>query len=97
MFSGGSPKHRTLKTVLVEEADEEVAVRVFTNRMGQNPFRVACDCCGQNYSVLDGELEEFASWSRRTVDELLADPSVLVIRAADIKPSDRLSGDEGEV
>lgn len=47
------------------EASEKEAVRVFYNRFRRNPHRVTCTCCGDDYSVSEGEsLEQLTAYHR---------------------------------
>ena len=53
MHSGGDSK--TQWQFIYIQAPEEVAEVVFYNRFGHNPYDVACQCCGSNYSITESK------------------------------------------
>jgi hypothetical protein len=63
MHSGGGLKDRWSQIYI--EADEEVALNVFRHMFGHDPLDVACDCCGQNYSLRESSSLEQASGFHR--------------------------------
>jgi len=97
--SGGVSKE-TYENIYIEASEEE-AIAIFHNRFGHDPQRVSCTCCGEDYAVYEYEnIEEASSFRRqqgareKTVEEYLASPSVLFIRAADVTPDERLGAPE---
>ena len=63
MHSGGGCKEDW--EYIYIEAPEEDAKVIFTNRFGHDPENVTCDCCGDDYSILESEtLEEATSFER---------------------------------
>lgn len=62
MHSGGSSKEKWSHIYI--EAPEEEAVVIFYNRFGHNPHRVTCTCCGSDYSISSGELQELTGYHR---------------------------------
>jgi hypothetical protein len=77
MHSGGDRKTAFL-IYFIEAADENDATRIFTQETGEDPYEVACECCGSNFSLGGGDdTLEVATlyWRRgRTLDEYLNDP-----------------------
>lgn len=64
MHSGGGLKQAPYAKIYIEASEEE-AIKIFVNRFGHRPDDVACDCCGDNYSVSSGEsLQEMTSYHR---------------------------------
>ena len=53
MHSGGGLKEECANIFI--EAPEEEAKIIFYNRFGHNPERVSCTCCGNDYSISEGE------------------------------------------
>lgn len=53
MHSGGRQKEPYGHIYI--EAPEAEAMVIFFNRFGHNPVRVTCTCCGEDYSVYEGE------------------------------------------
>ena len=53
MHSGGRQKEPQGHIFI--EADEETAKKVFYAKLGHNPDRVTCTCCGADYSPDEGE------------------------------------------
>ena len=53
MHSGGGLKEKW--ACIYIEAPEAEARVVFYNRFGHNPERVTCTCCGEDYSISEGE------------------------------------------
>ncbi len=63
MSSGGSQKEKWGSIYI--EAPLEEAKTIFYNRFGHNPERVTCTCCGDDYSITEGEsLEELTAFYR---------------------------------
>lgn len=63
MNSGGGPKLEW--SMIYIEAPEEEAKSVFFARFGNNPERVSCTCCGDDYSISEYEtLEEATAFHR---------------------------------
>jgi hypothetical protein len=63
MNSGGGCKEDW--SLIYIEAPEAEAVRFFYNRFGHSPHRVTCTCCGEDYSVSEGEsLERLSAYHR---------------------------------
>lgn len=103
MHSGGGTKVSPYEYIYIEAPEAEARV-IFYNRFGRNPDRVTCTCCGEDYSLTEGDsLERLSAYDRRcewpkgdkdrdlttakqTVEEYLARPDVLLIRADEIKP-----------
>ena len=78
MHSGGSLKLEFSKCYI--EANELEAVSIFEDTFGRNPFHVTCDCCGEDYSVMQYDtLEEATRYLRQ--DELLEE----YIKSSDVK------------
>jgi len=50
MHSGGGTKIPPYEKIYIE-APLDDALRVFQSKFNENPYEVACECCGQNYSV----------------------------------------------
>lgn len=102
MHSGGGAKEEPYEHIYIEASKEEAKV-IFYNRFGHNPERVTCTCCGEDYWASEEEnLEALTEYQRRRsatgyrkkgplipLDKYLAQGNVLVIRAADIKSSER--------
>lgn len=53
MYSGGGQKEKF--AICFIEAPMEEAKIIFYNRFGHNPERVTCTCCGEDYSISEGE------------------------------------------
>lgn len=53
MHSGGDQKEDWSQIFI--QAPEEEAIAVFYSRFKHNPRRVTCTCCGQDYSVSEGD------------------------------------------
>lgn len=53
MNSGGGRKENW-QHIFIEAPRDEATV-VFYNRFGHNPERVSCTCCGEDYSIDEGE------------------------------------------
>lgn len=63
MHSGGGQKLEWDKIYI--EAPEEEAKSIFFARFGNNPERVSCTCCGDDYSITEYEtLEEASAFHR---------------------------------
>ena len=53
MNSGGDQKEKWAQIYI--EASKKIAIIVFYNRFGHNPYRVTCTCCGEDYSISEEE------------------------------------------
>lgn len=89
MHSGGGTK--TDFDYIYIEADEESATNVFGHLFDEHPNSVACQCCGNNFSVACAEsLEEATeyqrSWGKKSLEDFLQDKNIKVIYAQDINP-----------
>lgn len=63
MHSGGSQKEAYAHIYI--EAPEEEAKIIFYNRFGDNPERVTCTCCGDDYSISEDEsLDQLTAFNR---------------------------------
>ena len=63
MHSGGGQKADW--AMIYIEAPEEDAKVIFYNRFGHNPERVTCTCCGEDYSISEGEsIEQLTGYHR---------------------------------
>lgn len=64
MHSGGGTKQKPYECIYIEAPQAEACV-IFYNRFGHSPGRVSCTCCGDDYSVGDGEtLERLTAYDR---------------------------------
>ena len=95
MHSGGDSKEKW-EYIYIEAPEDEAKV-IFYNRFGHSPERVTCTCCGDDYSIRDGEtLAEVSKYKRErgaeieTVEAYSTRESILVIPRKDIKDSERL-------
>lgn len=66
MCSGGDRK-ADFDLYFIEAVDQAHAERRFTEETGLNPYDVACECCGPNFSVIGeyNSLEEATSYWRK--------------------------------
>jgi hypothetical protein len=62
MHSGGGAKE-DYELIYIEAPEEEAKV-IFYNRFGHSPEKVTCTCCGQDYSIEDGELSQITGYHR---------------------------------
>ena len=63
MNSGGGQKEKW--SIILIEAPENEARVIFYNRFGHNPERVTCTCCGEDYSITEGDsLEQLTAYER---------------------------------
>ena len=63
MNSGGKQKEKFEHLYI--EAPRNIAEIVFYNRFGHAPDRVTCTCCGEDYSVTEGDsLEQLTGYQR---------------------------------
>jgi hypothetical protein len=53
MHSGGGSKEKWEHIYI--NAPEKEAKIIFYNRFGHNPDRITCTCCGNDYSISEGE------------------------------------------
>jgi hypothetical protein len=64
MHSGGGLKEGSYQHIIIEAPEEEAKV-IFYNRLGHNPERVTCTCCGDDYSISEYEtLTEATAYDR---------------------------------
>ncbi len=63
MHSGGGQKLKWARIYI--EAPQSEAEIIFQNRLGRNPHRVTCSCCGEDYSLTEADSLEEASWYER--------------------------------
>lgn len=64
MHSGGDIKEPPYNYIYIQASEEEAKV-IFYNRFGHNPEDIACDCCGENYSISEGEnIEQVTGYER---------------------------------
>jgi len=64
MHSGGGTKEAPYEYIFIEASEEEAKV-IFYNKFGHNPERVTCTCCGDDYSIEDGEeLSQLTGYDR---------------------------------
>lgn len=64
MHSGGSTKEEPYNMIFIEAPEDEAKV-IFYNRFGHNPERVTCSCCGDDYSISEGEsLKQLTGYHR---------------------------------
>jgi len=104
MNSGGGQKEPF--TLCFIEAPHDEACAVFYARFGHNPERVTCTCCGEDYLIDSGKLENLTSYHRRarpsfmsrsdddlkqSLAELEQRKNVVFIRAESITDSERKS------
>lgn len=54
MHSGGGTKEEPYDKIYIELPEKEAKI-YFYNRFGHNPERVTCACCGEDYSINEGE------------------------------------------
>ena len=81
MHSGGTTKENFEKCYI--EAPEDEAIDIFISIFGHHPESVACECCGENYSISESEtLAEATAYHRGcafTLAEFCKKPEVRVI------------------
>lgn len=64
MFSGGGCKEPPYEFIYIE-ANQEKAVALFNAHFGHDPYRVTCDCCGEDYSARsDNSLAQLSAYDR---------------------------------
>lgn len=114
MSTGGYRKLKW-KYIYIEAPWDEVKV-IFYNKLGRNPDKITCSCCGRDYSTHTGEtLENVTGYHRgcawddeneeylekqwteeetgrpyMPLDKYIKEEDVLVIRAVDILPEERV-------
>ena len=99
MHSGGGTKEGDCEYIYIEAPEEEAKI-IFYNRFGHNPERVSCTCCGDDYSISEKKsLEESTAFDRGlgrsykteiSLELYLQKDDVLIIRASEIKDSERV-------
>jgi hypothetical protein len=99
MHSGGGQKGDYPQYFI--EAPEGEAMSVFYSRFGRNPYNITCTCCGEDYSVHEGEsLEKITEFHRKddwygedkrvlSMEEYEASGQCLIIRADEIEEHER--------
>lgn len=64
MHSGGRTKEAPYEQIYIEAPEDEAKI-IFYNRFGHNPSRVSCTCCGDDYSISEGEsIEQVTGYQR---------------------------------
>src|SRR5688500_13034581 len=64
MHGGGTTKVKPFDKIYIETAEDEAKV-VFFNPLGVNPEQISCGCCGEDYSIDDGEsLDQLTAFHR---------------------------------
>lgn len=53
MHSGGRAKDKFEHCYI--QANKKMAIKIFRIKFGHDPEKVACSCCGENYSIHEGE------------------------------------------
>jgi Holliday junction resolvase len=99
MHSGGSVKVEIdgkEKSKIYIELPEAEAIKYFEERFGHHPYEIACDCCGENYSLEErATLDEASEYHRDAwtldgkkfkldVEDYIQRDDVLVIYAKNI-------------
>lgn len=96
MYSGGMPKVPPYEYIFIE-AKKIVAAGYFVRRFNQNPHGEFCECCGDNYSISEGEtledltegetLEDLTKLEQRmfALEKFLTGDNVLVIQSEEIE------------
>lgn len=81
MHSGGRPK--TAYAQIYIEAPEKQARALFEEIFDEDAYAVACTCCGENFSVIEGDslesLSAYDRWDEQTVAEFIQRPDICVI------------------
>jgi hypothetical protein len=62
MHSGGGTKEKW-QYIYIEAPESEAKV-IFYNRFGHNPDRVSCTCCGNDYIISEGPLDQITAYER---------------------------------
>ena len=69
LHSGGGIKEPPYDKIFIEAPEAEAKV-IFYNRFGHSPDRVTCTCCGEDYSLTEGEsLAELSAYDRNCATE----------------------------
>lgn len=92
MHSGGGAKEEPYEYIYIEATQHE-AITIFQNRFGHSPYSVACDCCGENYSISEYDTLEKATSDERNVQRLedyIKNEDVLIINNSEIKKEERV-------
>jgi hypothetical protein len=103
MHSGGGLKEAPYQYIYIECGSEEEGKLIFYNRFGHAPERISCTCCGDDYSISFGELEELTAYDRKgglrnwdrddvplqPLEDYFARPDVLAIPAREISDEER--------
>ena len=63
MHSGGRCKEEPYEFIYIEAPESEARI-IFYNRFGHSPSRVSCTCCGEDYSVSEGTLDQISAYFR---------------------------------
>lgn len=65
MHSGGGLKQKPFKYIYIEGGHAD-AVETFMDVFNDDPNRIACQCCGANYSITEyGSLREATQYERK--------------------------------
>ena len=80
MGSGGG--HKEDWSIILIQAPQNEAERIFYNRFGHNPHRVTCTCCGPDYSIdeyatLAGAIAFHLGWDWGSGDDYVERPNQL--------------------
>lgn len=80
MHSGGGAK--TDYEQIYIHAPESEAAEIFEEKFGRNPYNTTCNCCGGDYSIDEGTLEQLVKWQLtdgETLQEFQKRPKLLFI------------------
>lgn len=67
MHSGGQAKVQNGKVdveYIIVEGDEPEAIALFQRTFNRNPLNVTCSCCGEDYSLTTGALDQITAYHR---------------------------------
>jgi hypothetical protein len=72
MHTGGCQKISNVDEVFIEAPRDEAEI-IFRNRFGLNPYKRSCHCCGDDYSITEGDdgesLAELTGYERGCATE----------------------------
>ncbi len=73
MHSGGGCK-TGYEYIYIEQSEDD-AIKTFERVFGQSPYDIACNCCGNNFSVNSGykSIEDASEFERRWDKTLVED------------------------
>ena len=86
MHSGGGSKEKWSHIYI--EAPEREAMVIFYNRFGHNPHRVSCTCCGSDYSISEGTIDQITAY-HRGCDFAYVSPSGNIVSEDDARSKGR--------